>query len=374
MISRAVETRMRARGITDVALYNAQLLTEPAEREWLAAELVVPETWFFRGGFPLFDRLAAFLYSRATRTPGATVRVLSIPCSTGEEPYSIAIAVREVLPSPNDCTIDAVDLSERNLARATAGIYPATAFREIGPDIRLSYFRKVEDKWELLPQIRAAVRFHCSNLADPLFLARERPYDLILCRNLFIYLTPDAKQRAIANLDRLLALDGRLCLTPGEADRLPPNRFVPEGSPEFGTYRRVDSGSGIHTALATERTHVAEPAPSAPTHEKPPAIPTLAHARQLADAGALEEAKAACETLLITQPANADAHTLLGVIAIADGRFDAAYQSLRKALYLAPDHREAISHMISVCVHRGDKTQAKALRQKLARLAVPEDE
>ena len=75
--------------------------------------------------------------------------------------------------------------------------------------MRPAYFRAAGGSWELLPHIRAAVRFRPANLADPLFLAAERPYDLILCRNVFIYLTPEAKQRAMAHLDRLLALDGR---------------------------------------------------------------------------------------------------------------------------------------------------------------------
>ena len=106
------------------------------------------------------------------------------------------------------------------------------------PDVRPVYFHQIEGQWELLPHLRAAVRFQPGNLTDPLFLASERPYDLILCRNLFIYLTPDARVRALANFDRLLALDGWLCVTPTEADRLPPDRFVSDGPTEFGIYRR----------------------------------------------------------------------------------------------------------------------------------------
>src|SRR6185437_14589913 len=78
-------------------------------------------------------------------------------------------------------------------------------------------------------------------------------------------LTPDARLRAMANFDRLLAIDGRLCVTPAEADRLPPGRFVAEGSAEFGIYRRVGVGSSLHIVPAL----FTETAAEAPIHTTP---------------------------------------------------------------------------------------------------------
>jgi chemotaxis protein methyltransferase WspC len=349
-LERAVQARMTARGMAEPALYAARLMTEPAERDALAAALTVPETWFFRGGHPLFDRLAGFLAGRAGRPGGA--RALSAPCSTGEEAYSLAIACREQLAPSTECAIDAIDLSEPNLMRAAAGAYTGGSFREPGPDVRPAYFRHAADRWEVLPHIRTAVRFQPANLADPLFLARERPYDLILCRNVFIYLTPDAKQRAMANLDRLLAPDGRLCLTPAEADRLPVGQFSPAGQAEFGIYRRAGAGSATHTAPPPDPP-AARADPLAPAACPAPAPGTLAAARRLADAGRLAEAQAACDRLLQARPADADALALLGVVLLAAGSADAAYDALGKALYLAPDHPEAITHMIPLCERRG---------------------
>jgi chemotaxis protein methyltransferase WspC len=375
VLARAVEARMRARGFTDPALYTARLMTEPAERTTLAADLVVSETWFFRGGRALFERLAGFVADRAAgRSPGNTVRVLSIPCSTGEEPYSLAIALAERFLTPDEYTIHAVDVSDRALARATAARYGSFAFREGGMDVRPVYFRAVEGDWELLPHLRAAVRFLSGNLTDPVFLADERAYDLILCRNLFIYLTPDARARALANFDRLLVLDGRLCLTPAEADRLPPGRFVPDGPTEYGIYRRAGLGSAVHGAPA--RTEPAANPRSNPALRLPvpPAPDALASARKLADGGRLDEARAACEALLRARPADADALALLGVVHLAAGRADDALGALRKALYLAPDHVEALEHMITLCARRGDAARASALRQRLARLVPPPPE
>lgn len=365
VLARAIQIRMAARGITVPSLYAARLMTEPAERDALAAELVVPETWFFRGGRPLFDRLATFVLGR-----GRGVRVLSAPCSTGEEPHSLAMALFDHLSAPADCAIDAVDLSERNVTRATAARYSASAFREPGPDLRPGFFRKVGEAWELLPHLRAMVRFMPGNLTDPLFLERERAYDLILCRNVFIYFTPEAKQRAMANIDRLLALDGRLCVTPAEADRLPPGRFVTEGPSEFGVYRRVGVGSKIHAALLAETPAPTEPTPPPAAPSLPPAAPgTLAAARALADGDRLPEARAACEQLIRARADDADAHALLGVVHLAAGDTGGAYDAFGRALYLNQDHVEAISHMIGLCERRGLGPRAAALRKRLAKLA-----
>ena len=379
VLARAVEGRMLARGLSDPALYTARLMTEQSERDALAADLAVSETWFFRGGRILFERLSGFLADRAsTRTAGGRIRALSAPCSTGEEPYSLAVAMHERLLTPDEYAIDAVDQSERVLARAAVARYGPFAFREGGTDTRPAYFRRVEEQWELLPHLRAAVRFLPGNLTDPLFLAGERPYDLIICRNLFIYLTPDAKMRAMTNLDRLLALDGRLCVTPAEADRLPPGRFVLEGSTEFGIYRRVGVGSGLHRALDRPAEDLAKtPVPDRPVNLARAGVPkdapaptpnTIEAARFFADAGRLNEARAVCEFLVRARATDADSLALLGVIHLAAGRPDEAFDALRKALYLAPDHIEAVSHMMALCERRGDTAHAAALKRRLDRL------
>jgi chemotaxis protein methyltransferase WspC len=401
VLERAIEVRMSARGLADPAIYTAQLITESAERAALAAELAVSETWFFRGGRALFDRLAGFVADRAVgRAPGAVVRVLSVPCSTGEEPYSLAVALHERFLTPREFAIDAVDVSSRALARAAAARYGGFAFRESGVDIRPVYFRTAEGAWELLPHLRTGVRFAPGNLTDPLFLADERAYDLILCRNLFIYLTPEARGRALANFDRLLARDGWLCVTPAEADRLPAGDFSPDGPTELGIYRRASAAGTVpqvgerrvvfKTRPGREVEHSGrlepwevgrlaprEPVPvpesqPVPPMQTPPMPSAIGAARVLADAGRLDEARAMCETLLRTYPASADALALLGVVHLAAGRTTDADEAFRKALYLEPDHIEAMEHVIALCVRRGDTARAAALQRRLARLVAPE--
>lgn len=436
---RAVEQRMRVKGVSSPEAYLGVLAADPDESAALSAELLVPETWFFRGGRALFERLAEFLAGRLIDSPNRRVRALSLPCSTGEEPYSLAIAAHERLIPPDRLTIDAIDLSAGHLDRAIAGRYQPFSFREAGQDIRPTYFRQQGDRWEILPHIRSNVRFRLANAADPTFLASESPYDVIVCRNLFIYLTPEAKKRAMASIERLLAPDGWLCLTPGEADRLPTGVFRLEGPAEFGIYRRAaplaavppssrnllagapaPSSSRLPIGGGTEpapsgRNPIATPAPAvppsgrypitdapeppasssrnpiagapaspssrypvagvppakppAPAPDPKPAAPSaLEAARELADSGRLVEAREACEKLLTGLAGSAGVYSLLGIIAQADGRTADAAEAFRRALYLDPDHAEALSHMIVVCERRGDAAQAAVLRRRLARL------
>ncbi len=365
-LERAVEQRMRARGFAEAGVYGMALLSEKAERDALACELAVSETWYFRGGRPLFERLAGFVAGRAARTPGQPARVLSVPCSSGEEPYSLAISLYERFLTRTEFTLDAVDLSDRALAKAAAGRYGSFAFREVGPDVRPAYFRAADQMWELLPHLRDTVRFLRENLTETTFLTTERPYDLIICRNLFIYLTHEAKRRATANIDRLLALDGRLCVTPAEADRLPPGRFVLDGPTECGIYQRAERSLAPYSAVSQES--VISKVETSVLVPQPTFADRLVASRQLADTGQLADARIACELLLRDHPTDADVMSLLGVIHLAAGRADDAFMAFRKALYLVPDHEEAMGHMAGLCEQRGDTAQAASLRRRLARL------
>jgi chemotaxis protein methyltransferase WspC len=382
--SRAVQGRMLARGLATPDAYAGLVASDAAEWAALLADLVVHETWFFRGGRPLFDHLARWVRDRAAVH---LVRVLSVPCSTGEEPYSLAIALAELGTPATAVRIDAADLPGDHLLRAEGGRFPAFSFREPGADPRLRHFSALPgDQWELTPEVRGAVRFRPGNLIDPAFLAGEPAYDLILCRNLFIYLTPDARARAVANLDRLLTPDGRLCLTPAEADRLPTARFTADGPAALSIFQRTTP----EEAAARPRSGVIpRPQPSPPVLPRSGAIPVaparsdydhlplparvepraadpLAAARELADGGRLDEARELCERVIATGP-SAMLFGLLGVIHLAAGRREEAVEAFRKALYLDPDHPDALTHMAVLCDQCGDPGRASGLRRRLAR-------
>lgn len=366
----ALTHRMTARHLSSPDAYAGLLAADPDEWAALVAEVVVPETWFFRGGRPLFDHLAGWVADRAARCPGAVVRILSLPCSTGEEPFSLAMALRERGVPASAYRIDGIDLAPLHLARAAAGRFAAFAFREPGPDPRLSHFRTTADgRWELCPEVRETVRFRPGNAVDPTLLLGEPPYDLVLCRHLFIYFTPEARDRAAANLDRLLAADGLLCLSPAEAARLASDRFAPDGPPAYCLFTRVKTSGSRPVPVAPVR----HPTPMfldgapPPVLDLPPVTDALTVARGLADAGRLDDAVAACERAARGR-ATAEGFSLLGIIELARGQAEAAAVAFRKALYLDPDHPEALSHMIVLCERRGDTARADSLRRRLARV------
>lgn len=390
VLPRAVNVRMHARSAATTEAYREVLADDTREILALAGELVVSESWFFRGGWSLFQRLAQLIQTRAAaRQGGPPVRVLSLPCSSGEEPYSLAIALLEANVPVEACRIDAVDLCAASIEKAVAGRYSEFAFREPEIDPRPKYFRPSGAMWTLAPQVRHAVHFRTGNAIDAYLLADEPAYDLLMCRNLFIYLTPEGRTQALTTLDRLLAPDGCLCITPAEADRLPPSRFAPDGPVERGLYRRLngitapgnrgpgtgslDWGSGA-IRLSTGRAQpgvVPVPSPVSSPRETLPgsaSAMTVDRARTLANGGRLDEARSACEALIRTQSNLPDTYSLLGVILEAEGNTSDAAEAFRKALYLAPDHPEALTHMILLCTARGDVPRAEVLRNRLRRL------
>ena len=163
-VSAAIAARARARGLTDPAAYSVVAAREPAELQALAEELAVAETWFFRG-----QGLFSYLAKCARDEPlprGRPFRALSVPCSSGEEPYSLAIALLEAGIPPDGFSVDGIDLSARLIGAARRGLYGSSAFRETDSAIRARYFRPVGDKWEISHSLRSAVRFAQGNMGS----------------------------------------------------------------------------------------------------------------------------------------------------------------------------------------------------------------
>jgi chemotaxis protein methyltransferase WspC len=393
----AVADRMRTLGLADPSAYAARLAEQADEFDTLVDRLVVPETWFCRGT-GLFDELARQAAAYSPKTPklrpapsplrggaAAPFRALSLPCSTGEEPYSLAIALLEAGLAPEWWTIDGVDLSPRLINAARRGVYRELSFRETDPGLRGRYFRPVADGWELDARVRALVRFHVGNLVDPgLLPGQSGAYNLILCRNLLIYLTPAARRQALTALERLLAPGGWLAVghaEPRVLDGRPFRRVGPESyflfrrEPAPGPRPAPEVGPGRAPPPAETPTPVPEArdagsasrTPPAPTGAVPEEEP-LAQARRLADAGRLDEALAECQARLRQGRPSADLFGLLGVIQQARGESNAAADAFRKALYLDPDHGEALVHAMLLAVRRGDAGRAAALRDRLARI------
>ncbi len=382
VLPRVIAQRMHALGLT-VAAYVARLQIDPEEFQLLIGEVTVPETWFFRGG-EVFRYLARQVAEVIRLRPrDRAFRILAVPCSSGEEPYSFGIALLENQVPPAAWEIEAVDLSERQLVLARRGRYGEFSFRQTAPDLRQRYFRASEGGWELDSSIRSLVRFRQGNLLDPSFLASEAPFDLIFCRNLLIYLHPAARRQALDRLERLLAPEGWLCTGHAEPLEFADARFTRAGPSGSFLYRRATAASkpswpvalppspSVPAAVLPTPIRLAAAAvpPAAPLDVHPAPVDLLARARQQADSGQLSEALATCQTHLSQSSPSADAFSLLGVIHQARRERDEAVRCYQRALYLEPGHRDALTHLRLLCQEQGDHAQAERLRRRLERPA-----
>lgn len=237
-VSSAIQHRMTALGIVDPFVYASRLRDDDTEFFAYVSEIVVPETWFFRNP-ETFESLAKFAQTVLRDRQGGRIRILSAGCSTGEEVYTIAIALHKIGIPLASCEIEGVDLSPRHIEKARQARYNDFSFRSIDASAMAPYFRHSEGFLELLPFIRDAVRFRVANLADPVFLVGERPYDIILCRNVLIYFTAEARKNVLSRLERLLASGGVLALGHAESNELDRKVWERFGSPTHGIFRRL---------------------------------------------------------------------------------------------------------------------------------------
>jgi chemotaxis protein methyltransferase WspC len=389
VLANIVAKRMRALGMTDPHRYAAHLAGSAEELAALIDDVVVPETWFFRGG-KVFSFLAEHVRRTTESAAAPPFRILSAPCSSGEEPYSLAIALLEAGVPHERWTMDAIDVSRRSLRRAQRGLYRDLAFREIPAELKRKYFHKVEHGWELDPALLTLVRCCEGNLLDPELLASEAAYDLIFCRNLLIYLHEEARTRVLANLDRLLSPRGLLCMGHAEPWTLLDQRFQATGPRSFFLFERLPA-----TLLSEPRTQSTgvshrEGGPINPlrcvrgsdgdvarlprraSESSAAAVPgiavdRLAQARREADAGTLDKALQSCQAHLAVAKPSADAYSLLGVIHQARKEQTQAVACFRKALYLDPQHEEALLHLLLLHQESGDEAAANLLRLRLDR-------
>lgn len=212
-LRRAIRRRMEVAGLRSAEAYAEHYRTSPREQESLAEEIYIHETCFFRDR-AVFTESVAWVKAWLAENAGP-ISILSAPCSTGEEPYSIAaLLLAEGIPSER-FRIHAVDVSAHALLRAQDAIYNGLSLRNIPSPREESFLTSAGSAWTVVPEVRVPVRFERVNLLDDDAL-QSSGYDLIFCRNLLIYLDPTSRLRLAANLAQALKPSGRLVL--GAAD------------------------------------------------------------------------------------------------------------------------------------------------------------
>ena len=331
----------------------------------LAGALLVHETWFFRDP-GVFEELA-----RIAVTLPRPMRLLSAPCASGEEAYSMAIALLDAGVPPSAFEIVGVDVSPRVLEIASAAQYRTRSLRSTHRAWEREHLVSSGDGWTVAPAVRERVRFRCANLVSPDALLDEGPFDVVFCRNMLVYLTSSAREVVGRTLGRLLRAGGALFL--GPAEDLRESGFVRQGPAEtfrFGREGARTTSAPDSASRSTETrlvvTPVARRAPAPPPTNAAKSSP-LEEARALADRGDLEGAHLACTALLAASGHDAEVYALLGTIERGRGKPEAAFRAFQRALYLDPSHPVALISMALHWQEHGEIERAKALFARAAR-------
>lgn len=440
-LERGLAGAAREFGYDEVAACVDWLLEAPlsrAQQRVLAGHLTIGETYFFRERrtFEVLtnDVLPALIHGRRGRAP--RLRLWSAGCCTGEEAYSLAILLHQVLPDLADwqVTILATDLNPHFLRKAAAATYGNWSFRDTPPEFRERYFERSEDdRYTVVPEIRKMVTFAPLNLVDDVYpsLATDtNAMDLIFCRNVLMYFTPAQAAKAVDQLRLSLSEGGWLAVSPSETSPLLSTRLTTRNFPGVILYQKRPREKATAPAPAAAplpsveetrawfRAAAAVPAPEPLPPARPAPEPlapapavhpaqalaeSLYHdgryaeaadallaaaarapepramallARALANQGRLADALGWVERWIAADKLDAAAHYLRAVILLEQGETVGARGALQRAVYLAPDF--VVAHFSLGNLARGHGRPGEAEKhfhnaaQLLARLAPDE--
>lgn len=241
-IERRIGDRMAKIGMADARSYLGFVAGDLAERETLINAFTINETYFYREDHQ-FAALAGEILPELIRTkrPGDLVRIWSMPCSTGEEAYSIAIWLLENWPLVDAYNIEIVgsDIDTHALDQAREGRYAARALAKLPPAVVESYFEpELGHRRKIIDDLRESVRFVPANIVDRATLIGLGRFDVILCRNLLIYFDDASRIQAARNLHESLNPGGYLCLGHSESMTRISDKFAMARLEDAIVYRR----------------------------------------------------------------------------------------------------------------------------------------
>jgi chemotaxis protein methyltransferase CheR len=216
-VQRRINDRMHATGSTSFASYFARLRIDmDGEIEQFINAFTVNETYFYREEHQLQCLTSDLLRERLRVRPrGTPIRIWSIPCSTGEEPYSIAIWLLENWPEVDTHDVDIVgsDIDTQALDAARAGIFGKRALMHLPPQVIERYLEPLDgERWRVLQDLRDSVSFSAVNLVEMAETRANGRFDVIFCRNVLIYFDDTSRRVAAENLYENLAPGGFICL------------------------------------------------------------------------------------------------------------------------------------------------------------------
>lgn len=379
-----------------------------AELDALAAEVTVGETFFFRN-VEKFDALRRTVLPALmkTRRDQRRLRVLSAGCSSGEEAYSLVISLQTLgleLQSW-DWQIQAFDINPAALAQADAGRYGAWSLRATSEVTRRHWFHQRGGQFELAPALRRKVSFEQRNICvDDAEFWRPGAFDVVFCRNMLMYLEPQAQRAAVARIASALAPDGYLFIGDAESLRGLSDAFelrqsegsfyyqragqpLPDTSPVVRPLQvapppavaQLPAGRDRLFELLRQERHVEalSLASSLGNAEPDNAELLLVQALLLSQQGRVEEAQQACERLLLLQagPAlTAAGHYVAALCRESLGDAAGAEQRYGQSARLDPSFAMPVLRLGLLARRRGDLPAQRQQLERANRLLRTEDE
>ena len=339
--------------------------------ETLASHLTVGETYFLRdpASFEALERTILPPLVASQSDAGRTIRLWSAGCCTGEEAYSLAITCARALPDLKgwNVSILATDINPRFLAAAEAGVYSEWSFRGAPAWLRERFFSPAHHKkFAIDPEVRKLVHFSYLNLAEDVYPSlhnRTNAMNVVFCRNVLMYFTPDHQRRVASALQSCLVDGGYLVVNPAEASASLFPMFSMENidgvilyrktaqPPRIKVWPEIVSLSSSAAVPLPRPSFIVAPAPPARVAQAAPGplaadvtpisasprVDPLELARTRANEGRLEEALAVCQEALTRERTNPAAHFLYATICHELGRLREAVAAFRRTLYLDQD-------------------------------------
>lgn len=422
---RGVEATCSDLGLPGQEACTRALLSSPLDKklvETLGRHLTIGETYFFREPAVFRALETGYLPSLLeSRRSSRLLRLWSAACSTGEEPYSLAILLRKLLPDPQEwkITILATDINTASLSRAEAGIYREWSFRGVEEDVRNTWFiRTPEGHFQVRPEIRAMVTFAYHNLvADPYpsLINQTNAMDVIFCRNVLMYFSEAMRRKVMDNLELCLVDGGLLAVGGAEATLSPPESLIALRLPEAHLYRKSSVNRSLTSASPplSSLPMTAPPARASTSRQKESVTPitpeflpelkaayrrgdyeavcrgaaslkkdeaarpeaALMAAKSCANAGNLDSALAWVGQAITLDRTNPDSHYLRAMILDEKRETAQALDALRTTVYLDPDFIPAFVALGNIFRRQGDRVNAQRnFRNALILLEAFEDD
>lgn len=385
-VDRVVKVRMKEGGYESVDDYLYCLNKSAKERQEFINDVTVPETWFFRDREP-FKLLSEYSSKTCSSTVDGKLRILSIPCSTGEEPYSISMALLDSGFLPGSFVVDALDISTRVIEFAKKGVYGKNSFRGDDISFRDKYFNNIGTGYEIVDDVKASVNFYHRSILSQEFMQEKSCYDIVFCRNLLIYFNVETKEKVIKSLHRVLSPEGILFLGHAETGRMVNGLFDSIKHPGAFAYQPLAQEREIFTEIknppslnfipmvpykpentlspVAENETISTVLDEIKSSERPILIDDV---QELADRGELEKAIKLCRAYINKNPLSADGHFLQGVIYLAKSDNERAQMSFKRAIYLDPGHDQSLTHLSTLAIERGDHQAATNYRARIERV------